>query len=157
MKFQRKLGLMFLVGFFVAVFSWFYLSQKNFQSLVVEVAKSPIEYFQLCDILNEASSTSCITIDAKTGGEKFIELKKTLAEAQLIVPPGKVATNSSRVMKIKLSTSVGGEYQKCYLLTEYKGFDGIYLNDFSSDSQCSRVVEYRAGYVLIRRIDALMK
>lgn len=123
------------------------VQQRSFATELKAVARSKVDYLMLCDFQRSATYDVCQVIDAASPNlGKALEY---LSNATTRLPPSHAETTKEVMLRIGRGALTSKQYLGCFRAVRYVGTEDIYIESVTTDSDCTRIEKFRAGYVAI--------
>lgn len=134
----------FVVLSFVGVAVYLTLFQSKFLDEFKSTINSDVGYLMLCEIHSER----CQVIDGSKSSKLSAAIKH-LSGAMAKLPPSKAERMSERILRIGKGSLTAKQYVGCYRVIQYVGSEDLYINQITSDPECTRIEKYMPSYVAV--------
>jgi len=121
--------------------------QGSFAGELRAVAQSNVDYLMLCDFRRGVTHDPCQVIDAAS--PRLGTALGHLSSASTRLPPGHARAAKEMMLRIGRGSVTSKQYLGCFRVVRFVDSEGIYVNGVTTDSDCTRIEKYRAGYVAI--------
>jgi hypothetical protein len=144
---KTKWWVLFGVLFIATAATIVTVQQTSFSAELRAVAQSNVDYLMLCGFRRGVTYDPCHTIGP--GGPGLGAALENLSNATTRLPPGHANAAKEMMLRIGRGSLTSRQYVRCFRVVRFAGAERIYINDITTDPDCTRIEKYRAGYVAI--------